>query len=91
MKKASEPLFSDKLTKTFFMGLPESVYLVSNVCSDLIHPIFAENMLPEGLRLEQWKKITEVRVDQRLCRVFKNKAAHDRWNIACSMKVCKSK
>lgn len=79
MKKVVEPLFVSKLTKKFFMGLPNSVYVASNILNREYRGIFTDNILPERSRLEQWSKIVEVGADQRTCRVFKNEVAYDSW------------
>jgi hypothetical protein len=81
MKKVVEPLFVSKLTKNFFMELPNSVYVASNLINKENRGIFEGNTLPEKSRLEQWHKIIEVGADQRKCLVFKNKAAYDCWAL----------
>jgi len=90
MTQDAEPLFENNLTKKFLMGLPNSVYVVSNIALNPTCSIFAENISAETSRLEQWKKIVELGVDQRLCRVFKNKAAFDSW-ASVNLKDCNSK
>ena len=45
-----------KLTKKYFMELPEGVYLVSNVYEDNNTPAYADEVPPLFKREEQWKK-----------------------------------
>jgi hypothetical protein len=73
MSKDAEPITREKLTKRFLMGLPEGVYLVSNLFIQKDKPEFAENVSLQNERDEQWKRIVEARVNQRLCDVFKTK------------------
>ena len=88
MKEAEKPI-PEKLTKKFFLGLPKSVYVASNLLQATLQPIFAEITLPGDSRLEQWKRITAVGADQKLCRVFKNKSACDKWLGPISVKAKK--
>jgi hypothetical protein len=68
-----------KLTKRYFMELPEGVYLVSNVYEDNNTPAYADEVLPLFKREEQWKKIVKSYADQRLCNVFNNKKEYLKW------------
>ena len=62
---------SGKLTKKFFMGLPEKVFLVSNCYEDAIRPIFSEHVAAPGVpRQMQWEKIKSAYADQRHCDIF---------------------
>lgn len=66
-------LMREKLTKKFLMGLPEGLYLVSNTGWSPEEPEFIEKVSPLSKRDEQWKRIIEAHVDQRLCNVFRTK------------------
>lgn len=68
-----------KLTKKYFMELPEGVYLVSNVYEDNNTPAYADEVPPLFKREEQWKKIVKAYADQRLCNVFKTKKDYLGW------------
>jgi hypothetical protein len=68
-----------KLTKKYFMELPEGVYLVSNVYEDKDTPAYADLVPPLFKREEQWRKIVKSHADQRLCDVFKTKKDYIDW------------
>jgi hypothetical protein len=68
-----------KLTKKYFMELPEGVYLVSNVYEDNNMPAYEDEVSPLLKREEQWGKIVESYADQRLCNVFKTKTDYIDW------------
>ncbi len=70
---------SVKLTKKYFMELPEGVYLVSNVYEDKNTPAYADEVSPLFKREEQWKKIVTAYADQRLCNVFMNRKDYLEW------------
>ena len=65
-----QPLYSERLTKKFFLSLPCGVYLTSNVALTPGQPIFAETVSPVDEREAQWKRIVAVRVNNQLCNVF---------------------
>lgn len=66
----TQPLYSERLSKKFFMSLPAGLYLTSNVGLAPSQPIFAELVEPLEKREAQWKQIKELRVDNQLCGVF---------------------
>jgi len=72
----NQPLECHKLTKKFFMNLPEGLYLVSNVYDTLGYscatPIFNEYIVQRENRNAQWDKIKSVGADQRLCDVYRS-------------------
>jgi hypothetical protein len=68
-----------KLTKRFFLELPEGVFLVSNVFKDRMVPYFAEKISVIPDREKQWIKITELGVEQRLCYIFKDRHHFEKW------------
>ncbi len=69
-----QPLgFANKLTKRYFINLPDGVYLVSCIGNPLGGPAFAELVLPRNKREEQWKRIKEARCDGRNCATFRSK------------------
>ena len=65
-----QPLYCERLTKKFFMSLPQGVYLASNVALMPGQPIFAETVAPPEEREAQWKRIVAARVDNQLCNIF---------------------
>jgi hypothetical protein len=71
-----QPLECRKLTKKFFMSLPEGVYVVSN-CHDTLGPgratpVFNEYVVQCEERSTQWDRIKTVGADQRLCDVCRS-------------------
>ncbi len=74
-----EALFRDKLTKKFFMQLPEGLYLVSNLHRTRFQSMFAEEIATLVNREKQWKRIVAVGVSQKLCHVFKTKKDYETW------------
>jgi hypothetical protein len=84
-------LFSDKLTKKFFMKLPEGLYLVSNLHKNLFQSMFGEEIAALGQREKQWKRIVEAGVSQKLCYVFKTKEDYEIWLGAANYFVDKDK
>jgi hypothetical protein len=70
---------STKLTKRFFMELPEGVFLVSNLVKNRMESLFEEKVSALYDREKQWKKITEVGVAQRLCHLFKDRPHYEKW------------
>ena len=72
-------MYTSKLTKKFFMGIPEGMYLVSNLIVSPTESVFAEMTSPLSERSEQWERIRNVGVDQRRCHVFRSKLEHERW------------
>jgi len=82
---AGQPLKSGaKLTKKYYMGLPDGVFLVSSVGG--FTPFdrdFAESVVPSAGRNAQWQSIHEKRVDGRGCEAFATeedfKTYQNRW------------
>lgn len=74
-----EPVISAKLTKKFFMQLPEGFYLVSNLFKNQMQSLFEEEISPPAERDQHWKRIVQAGADQRLCRVFQNKEDYVVW------------
>lgn len=81
---------SAKLTKKYFMELPDGLFIISNrftpgfrpIYSDKVietRPIYAETVTRLSEREGQWKEIVKARVDQRICRVFKTKQHYKAW------------
>ena len=65
-----------KLTKKFFIDLPEGVYIVSNcykkVRRNKYVPLFEETVGSLKERDTQWERIRSARANQRLCFVYTN-------------------
>ena len=78
MDKGKE-LYRDKLTKKFFMQLPEGLYLVSNTHENRFQSKFAEEIAAFDQKRNQWKKIVAAGVSQALCYVFKTKKDYEVW------------
>lgn len=75
----NEPLKKGKLSKKFFMGLDEGLYLASNSGYSPMQPIFAENVVADKLKEHQWRKIVEVGANGRLCYVFLSKEDYGKY------------
>lgn len=70
----TKPIHEDiKLTKKFYMGLPDRVFLVCSVGMSPMEPEFAEYVVVLSERLQQWRRIREARVDQRHCQVYQKR------------------
>jgi len=77
----TEPIFDEKLTKRFFMGLPAGVYLVSGVGGFTpFERDFEAEVSSQETRQAQWQQIKQARVDRCTCMVFESKHAYDEWN-----------
>ena len=68
-----------QLSKSFFMSLNGGVFLISNTGKDKNTPYFAEYVVSQEKREEQWEKIRKARVDQRKCHVFPSKIEFKKW------------
>ena len=68
-----------KLTKRLLMKLNTGTYIMSNVFYKKDMPIYAGRVVPLPLREKQWETIVDLAVDQRICRIFANKAAGEKW------------
>ena len=75
----NEPLKREKLSKKFFMGLDEGLYLASNCSYSPMEPIFAEYVVADKLKKHQWRKIVEVGANGRLCNVFHSKEDYNKY------------
>ena len=62
-----------KLTKSFFMGLSDGIFLVCVAGRAPWDPSFAEYVEPSVLRATQWLRIKESEADQRSCHLYKSK------------------
>jgi len=79
MSKEINVLKRGKLTKKFLMGLPDNVFLVSNIFPSRGISKYAEYVVPLSKRTQQWGKIKKASVDQRLCYIFKTKKEYAEW------------
>lgn len=68
-----------KLTKKFFGGLPDGVFLVSCVGMSPPEPSFAEYVAASTARQEQWNRICDTGADQRHCDVYGSKEQFEEW------------
>ena len=71
-----------KLTKKLLMGLPTSVFVVSNchrpIGPDMVTPVFAEKVVPLDDREWQWQRIKECGANGRTCEVHKTSEEYKR-------------
>lgn len=67
-------LMSGKLTKKFYIGLPDGVFLVCSAGMSPIEPSFAEHVAIEIDRPLQWNRIREAHADQLQCDVYQTRA-----------------
>jgi len=70
---------SGKLTKKFFMELPENAYIASNLFVQEGISVYDDKVAPMSKRENQWKKIVKASADQRKCHIFKTKADYEKW------------
>jgi len=68
-----KPTKRGKLSKKFLMDLKEGLYLVSNVYDSPYKPVYVEKVVPRKAREEQWKRIVNVKANNRLCDIFPSK------------------
>jgi hypothetical protein len=73
------------------MSLPEGFYLVSNIFENPMQSIFAEKVTPLNLRKDQWNKIMEADVHQRLCHIFETEKEYQNWLSALNYNSSKNK
>ncbi len=74
-----QPLKKTRLTKGFFTGLEEGLFLVSNVLDEDGKTIFAEKVSSLSNRENQWKKIVAASANHRSCSIFKNKKEYESY------------
>jgi hypothetical protein len=79
MSDTTFEIMRGKLTKKFYLQIPTGLFLVSNVCWAPDKPIFAEKVVSQSERENQWKRIVESRVVQRLCHIFADEKDHEKW------------
>ena len=84
-------LHREKLTKKFYMQLPEGLYLVTNIHDTRFQARFAEEIVGLDLRGNQWKEIVAAGVSQTLCYVFKTKKDYEVWLNQVNYKPDKEK
>ena len=80
-----------KLTRKYLMGLPEGLFLVSNLGLSPMQSSFAEKVVPLNLRKDQWNRIIEAGVDQRLCHVFESEKEYTKWLSEVNYNIDKNK
>lgn len=73
---------SGRLTKKFFMSLPEGLYLVSGVGDAPGQPAFGETVSAIMEREAQWQRILNARINNRLCDVFQSSANYMKYTLA---------
>ena len=84
-------LYREKLTKKFYMQLPEELYLVSNIHDTRFQARYAEETAGLDQKENQWKKIVAAGVSQTLCYVFKTKKDYEVWLNQANYKPDKTK
>ena len=72
--------YRQRLTKRFFMSLPEGLYISSNTYIHQGHPRFSEPVSPPSKREQQWQRILFAGVNGRLCNVFASEADFYKWH-----------
>ena len=73
-----EPIRSVILTKSFLAELDTGLYLVSNTYVGENTPNFAEYVVAQEKRPEQWEKIKAAKAEQRICHVYRRKEDYER-------------
>ena len=78
-RRIKTPFASGKLTKKFFMGLREGLYLVSNAGRSPALPCFAGYIVSLEKRERQWQRIRASGAHNMLCRVFGSRKDYDAY------------
>jgi len=71
--------------------LPKGFYLVSNIFKNSMQSSFAEKVAPINLRKDQWNRIIEANVHQRLCHIFETEKEYQNWLSALNYNIGKNK
>jgi hypothetical protein len=71
-----------RLTKSFYLSLPTGVYLVSNLGWAPDKPLFADRVVQDSERINQWRRIVGSGAAQRLCNVFSDEGQYAKWRDA---------
>lgn len=80
-----------KLTRKYLISLSEGLYLVSNLFQNPMQSSFAEEVSPLNLRKDQWNRIIEANVHQRLCHVFESEKEFIKWLAGTHYNMNKNK
>lgn len=72
-------MFSSKLTKKFFMGIPEGKYLASKLLLGRTQSVFAEEVAALPDKPAQWNRIKNAGAAHRMCHIFRNESDYDSW------------
>lgn len=82
-----EILKKGKLSKKFFMELPDGVYIASN-CQKIergkYKSIYTGKVLALAKREIQWKEIVKASADQNLCYVFSSEESYKMYSSVLS-------
>ena len=78
-KRVAKPLVSGKLTKKFFMGLSQGLYVASNKRRSPLRPCFEEYAASPARREKQWQRIRARGAQNNLCRVFGSRKDYDAY------------
>lgn len=75
----AQPVQVRRLTRKYFQGLLDGVFLVTNFGSTRAVPLFAEHVAPKKARQSQWKLLKELKANNAVCLVFKSKEDYERY------------
>ncbi len=76
--KVVTPLISEKMSKSFFMGLEKGLFMAAT--SRGSNPsAFSEKVSPLSKREEQWKRVIDAKAQQKQFVVFNNKREYDKY------------
>jgi hypothetical protein len=67
------------LTRKFFFSLRTGMFLVSNIGRSIQEPSFGETVDDPEAREAQWRRIVDLKLSQRKCRVFPSEVAFREW------------
>ncbi len=73
------PFARVKLSKKFFMGLKDGLFVASNCTHNNLKPIFAEEVLPLNIRELQWQMAVHCNASHWLCEVFESRADFEEY------------
>lgn len=80
-----------KLTKKYFMQIPEGRYLVSNCYLNMMQSVFEEYVCSPEKRNDQWQRIVEAGASQRLCHHYDDKSEYKKRLSQINYNVSKNK
>ncbi|KJR40538.1 hypothetical protein MCHI_003557 [Candidatus Magnetoovum chiemensis] len=76
-KNKRQPILSERLTKKILMSLQEGSFLISNATDENNNPMLAIEIPHLDQREDVWKKMQELKINQKTCYVYNNKEEYE--------------